>query len=58
MPTEGNLGGLGLSIPRPKWQGTQNLVASQRLGFPLGKMTVQAVFPGTLCLNLSGVIQS
>lgn len=48
MPVEGNLGGLGLSIPRPKWQGTQNLVASLRLGLPLGKLTGQAGFPWTL----------
>ena len=47
MPGEDNLGGLGLSIPRPEWQGRQNLAASLRLGFPLGKMTRQAGLPET-----------
>lgn len=58
MPAEGNLGGLGLSIPRPEWQGRQNLVASLKLGFPLGKMTGQAGLLGILCLSLSAVTQN
>lgn len=48
MLGKGNLGGLGLSIPKPEWQGRQNLAASLRLGFPLGKMTRQADLPETV----------
>ena len=48
MLGEDNLGGLDLSIPRPEWQGRQNLADSLRLGFPLGKMTRQAGLPETV----------